>query len=120
MVKLQRLNPVGLWLVHSTELSGRQRSADMAFFRAQRREILSRVIRTRITDDAGIDHTTYGMQCLGRRRGQWLEIDRIPDISLCRDTVYRLACRCNAAHLSSKQFRDVVLDCLNEPATQTP
>lgn len=70
--------------MHSTELSGRQRSADMAFFRAQRREILYRIIRTRITDDAGIDHTTYGMQCLGRRRGQWLEIDRIPDISLCR------------------------------------
>lgn len=53
---------------------------------------------------------TYGLQCLCKLSGQWIQLDMIQDISLCGDDVFSLASRFNTLQLSPLHFRDAVLD----------
>lgn len=58
-------------------------------------------------------YCTYGLQCLEARMGAWILLDLIEDVSPCRDSVLKLASRCNDLQLSPLHFRDVVLDSIS-------
>ena len=61
----------------------------------------------------GVEHLTYGIQCMGDWKGQWHPIDSIADISVQRANVVRLTEQFNRLQLSPVHFREVVLDCVN-------
>ena len=55
-------------------------------------------------------YCTYGLQCMESRKGRWVQLDLIEDVSPSRDSVLKLASRFNDLQLSPLHFRDVVMD----------
>lgn len=55
-------------------------------------------------------YLTYGLQCMERCMGTWVQLDLLEDISIDRDYVLALAERFTQLQLSPLHFRDAVLD----------
>lgn len=76
------------------------------------RAVRYQVLTSRLEQD-GVDYLTYGIQCMGDWKGDWVQMDAIQDVSFQRDNVAYLTDLFNRLQLSPVHFRDAVLDCVN-------
>ncbi len=76
------------------------------------RVVRYQILTSRLEQD-GVDYLTYGIQCLGDWKGDWIQMDAIEDVSFQRESVVFLTNLFNRLQLSPIHFRDAVSDCVN-------